>query len=213
MTDAAQKIRLLMELRRQGISDTRVLGALERVPRELFVPESFKDRAYENIALPIKQGQTISQPYVVAFMTQALKVGERMKVLEIGTGSGYQAAVLSKLCRRVYTMERYRSLMREAEALFHRLKINNITGRVGDGNKGWAEQAPFDRIIVTAAAPAVPEILQDQLAPGGILIIPVGDDPNEQRILRIRRNDAGFEQETLLPVRFVPLLPGVADDV
>ena len=213
MTDAAQKIRLLMELRRQGLSDTRVLGAIERVPREQFVPASFQDQAYENIALPINQGQTISQPGVVAFMTEALQVGERMKVLEIGTGSGYQAAVLSKLCRRVYTVERYRSLLRAAEARFHALKIPNITSRVGDGNKGWPEQAPFDRIIVTAAATEVPAALLDQLAPGGILVVPVGEDPATQRIVRIRRTEDGFTRETLMPVRFVPLLPGVPEEV
>lgn len=212
MNDTAQKIRLLMELRRQGIADTRVLGALERIPRNLFVPMSFKDQAYENIALPIKQGQTISQPYVVAFMTQALKVGERMKVLEIGTGSGYQAAVLAKLCRRVYTIERYRSLMREAEERFAALKISNITGRVGDGAKGWAEQAPFDRIIVTAAAAAVPAALKAQLAPEGILVIPVGEDASGQRILRISRTAEDFTEESLLAVRFVPLVKGIADE-
>ena len=211
MTEEARKIRLVMELRRLGINDTRVLSAIERIPRDAFVPASFKDQAYENIALPIEQGQTISQPYVVAFMTEALEVGQRMKVLEIGTGSGYQAAVLSKLCRRVYTIERYRSLLKEAEARFAVNKLTNITCRAADGSKGWPEQAPFDRIIVTAAAPELPEVLLQQLAVGGIMVVPVGSDANEQQIVRIRRTDAGFEREALLPVRFVPLVPGVAE--
>mgnify|MGYP001552166992 FL=1 len=211
MTEAARKIRLVMELRRLGITDTRVLSAIERIPRDAFVPVTFKDQAYENIALPIEQGQTISQPYVVAFMTEALKVEPRMKVLEIGTGSGYQAAVLSKLCRRDYTIERYRSLLKEAEARFAANKLTNITCRVADGNKGWPEQAPFDRIIVTAAAPELPKTLMEQLSVGGILVVPVGGDANEQEVVRIRRTEAGFEQESLLPVRFVPLVPGVAE--
>jgi len=211
VTEEARKIRLVMELRRLGINDTRVLSAIERIPRDAFVPASFKDQAYENIALPIEQGQTISQPYVVAFMTEALEVGQRMKVLEIGTGSGYQAAVLSKLCRRVYTIERYRSLLKEAEARFAVNKLTNITCRAADGSKGWPEQAPFDRIIVTAAAPEVPEVLQQQLAVGGIMVVPVGGDANEQQIVRIRRTGAGFEREALLPVRFVPLVPGMAE--
>ena len=211
MTEEARKIRLVMELRRLGINDTRVLSAIERIPRDAFVPASFKDQAYENIALPIEQGQTISQPYVVAFMTEALEVGQRMKVLEIGTGSGYQAAVLSKLCRRVYTIERYRSLLKEAEARFAVNKLTNITCRAADGSKGWPEQAPFDRIIVTAAAPELPEVLLQQLAVGGIMVVPVGSDANEQQIVRIRRTGAGFEREALLPVRFVPLVPGMAE--
>lgn len=144
-------IQLLMELRKQGIGDTRVLAAMERVPRELFVAEQFLKHAYDNIALPITQGQTISQPYVVAYMTEALKLTDRMKVLEIGTGSGYQAAVLARLCRRLYTIDRYRSLVQGAEKQFRALDLHNISTRVGDGMKGWPEQAPFDRIIVTAA--------------------------------------------------------------
>lgn len=210
MTEEARKIRLIMELRRQGITDTRVLSAIERIPRELFVPQAFQDQAYENIALPIKHGQTVSQPYVVAFMTAALEVGSRHKVLEIGTGSGYQAAVLARLCRRVYTIERYRSLLKEAESRFHALRLHNITTRVGDGSHGWPEQAPFDRIIVTAAAPAVPEALIGQLAADGILVLPVVRDRDSQEIVRIRRTPAGHAEESLLPVRFVPLLPGIA---
>ncbi|HYM30588.1 MAG TPA: protein-L-isoaspartate(D-aspartate) O-methyltransferase [Candidatus Cybelea sp.] len=212
MSEASRKIRLLMELRRQGITDTRVLAAIERVPRENFVPDAFKDQAYDNIALPIHHGQTISQPYVVAYMSEALKVGPRMKVLEIGTGSGYQAAVLARLCRRVYSIERYRALTQEAEKRFAELRISNITTRTGDGLKGWPEQAPFDRIIVTAAAVSIPEALRDQLGPGGIMVLPVGRNSTEQEIVRITRRDGGFDEETLLPVRFVPLLPGVAEE-
>ncbi len=213
MNDDPRKIRLIMELRQQGIVDTAVLGALERIPRELFVQDSFEDQAYENIALPIKQGQTISQPYVVAFMTEALRLGPRMKVLEVGTGSGYQAAVLALLCRRVYTVERYRSLLKEAEARFAELRISNITGRIGDGYEGWPEQAPFDRIIVTAAAPEIPPPLVEQLRPGGIIVVPVGRSSADQIILRgTRRADGTLETETLLPVRFVPLVEGVAEE-
>ncbi len=201
-----------MDLRRGGVSDRRVLEVIETLPREAFVPESFRDRAYENTALPIADGQTISQPQTVAFMTQALEVGPRLKVLEIGTGSGYQAAVLSRLCRRVYSVERYRTLLREAEARFAALGISNITTRHGDGHKGWVEQAPFDRIIVTAAAPQVPPVLVDQLAEGGVMVIPVGEEAGEQRLLRLRRTAEGVAEEDLIHTKFVPLVPGVARD-
>ncbi len=208
----AQKIKLIMDLRRGGVSDRRVLEVIETLPREAFVPESFRDRAYENTALPIADGQTISQPQTVAFMTQALEVGPRLKVLEIGTGSGYQAAVLSRLCRRVYSVERYRALLKEAEARFAALGISNITTRHGDGHKGWVEQAPFDRIIVTAAAPQVPPALVDQLAEGGVMVIPVGEEAGEQRLLRLRRTAEGVVEEDLMHTKFVPLVPGVARD-
>jgi protein-L-isoaspartate(D-aspartate) O-methyltransferase len=201
-------LRLLMELRGLGITDARALGAIERVPRDAFVPAAFRDQAWENVALPIGQAQTISQPLVVALMTQALEVGERHKVLEIGTGSGYQAAVLSKLCRRVFTMERHRGLLKEAEKRFAELKLHNVTTRFGDGSKGWPEQLPFDRIIVTAAAPAVPQLLIDSLAEGGILVAPVGEERREQQLLRIRRS-GGIVTEDLGPVRFVPLVAGL----
>jgi protein-L-isoaspartate(D-aspartate) O-methyltransferase len=210
VTQDARKIRLIMELRQQGISDTRVLSAIERVHREIFVSPSFVDQAYENTALPIEEGQTISQPYVVAFMTQALDVKPRQRVLEIGTGSGYQAAVLAKLCRRVFTIERYRSLLRRAEEKFKSARINNIVARLGDGALGWPELAPFDRIIVTAAAPEIPPALKEQLSDkGGILIIPVGRDSQAQQIMRIVRTGDAYASEELLPVRFVPLVPGV----
>jgi protein-L-isoaspartate(D-aspartate) O-methyltransferase len=208
----AQKIRLIMELRRQGISNTDVLSAVERVPRDVFVPPTFRDRAYENIALPIASGQTISQPYIVAYMTQLLNLDKRRKVLEIGTGSGYQTAILARLSRRVYSIERYRNLLETAEKAFEELKITNITARVGDGYKGWPEQAPFDRILVTAAAEEVPQALIDQLAPDGIMVLPVGRDSTSQHILRITRDEAGnLSEEVLLPVRFVPMVQGVAE--
>jgi protein-L-isoaspartate(D-aspartate) O-methyltransferase len=207
----ARKIRLIMKLRKSGITDTAVLSAIERVPREAFIPPMFHDQAYEDIALPIDCGQTISQPLVVASMTQSLKVNDRHKVLEIGTGSGYQATVLSKLCRRVYSIERHRPLLDRAEKRLAELKVRNITCKAADGMKGWAEQAPFDRIIVTAAAATEPpEALLEQLSIGGILIIPMGRDKTSQFIYRITRLEDSFSCEQLMPVRFVPLLPNIA---
>lgn len=204
----ARKIRLIMNLRRAGITDTRVLAALERIPREDFVLPHFHDQAYEDQALPIAQGQTISQPQIVALMTEALQVEKSHKVLEIGTGSGYQAAVLSRLARRVYTIERFASLLKEAEARFHALRIHNITSKVADGARGWKEQAPFDRIIVTAAADVVPQTLLDQLAEGGIMIVPVGAERGDQVLLRLTKTPEGVRQEVLTDVRFVPLVGG-----
>jgi protein-L-isoaspartate(D-aspartate) O-methyltransferase len=204
-----KKLRLLMELRRAGIGDARVLGAIERTPREKFVPLSFEDRAYENVALPIGNGQTVSQPYVVALMTEKLELGERQTVLEIGTGSGYQTAILASLCRRVFSIERHRELLRDAERRFEELRLRNIVCRFGDGTKGWPEQAPYDRVIVTAAAPAVPSTLVDGLAPGGVLVAPVGEDHRDQQLVRIRRNDDRFSTEDLGLVRFVPLVAGL----
>ena len=208
MSLTTAKIRLIMELRQAGITDTRGLGAIERVPREEFVMGTFADQAYENRALPIGHGQTISQPYVVAAQSQALQVGERMKVLEIGTGSGYQAAVLGLLCRRLYTIERHRPLMEEAERRLQHIKVFNVVFRCADGSKGWREQAPFDRIIVTAAAREVPATLVEQLAMGGILVMPLGRDPLNQYMVRVTRTERGLNQENLFPVRFVPLVPG-----
>lgn len=209
-----EKIELIMGLRKQGIRDKRVLSAIERVPREKFISATFRKQAYEDHALPIECGQTISQPYVVAYMTEQLQVGERMKVLEVGTGSGYQAAVLAKLCRRVYTIERYRTLLNDAVKRFDELRLHNITAKVGDGAKGWPEQAPFDRIIVTAAAPSVPQALVDQLKEGGLMIVPVGSSGGrgEQKLVRIERTAEGVKREELLPVRFVPLVEGVAKE-
>jgi protein-L-isoaspartate(D-aspartate) O-methyltransferase len=212
MSLAARKIRLIMALRRSGVTDTAVLAAMERIPREDFVPEAFHDQAYEDKALPIGQGQTISQPQIVALMTQALDVTSRHKVLEIGTGSGYQTAVLSRLARRVYTVERHKPLLQEAEARFAALRIHNITAIAGDGMKGWPAQAPFDRIIVTAAAAELPEVLLEQLSVGGIMVLPLGPERGDQELIKIRRGEGGFETEKLCDVRFVPLLPGLPQE-
>jgi protein-L-isoaspartate(D-aspartate) O-methyltransferase len=209
--DLARKIRLIMKLRKSGITDTAVLAAIERVPREAFIPPMFHDQAYEDTALPIGCGQTISQPLVVASMTQELQVNDRHKVLEIGTGSGYQAAILAKLCRRVYSIERHKPLLEMAEKRLSSLRISNITCKAADGMKGWTEQAPFDRIIVTAAASEEPpEALLDQMSLGGIMIIPMGRDKSSQFIYRIMRHEDGFSCEQRMPVRFVPLLPNMA---
>ncbi|HEX4185603.1 MAG TPA: protein-L-isoaspartate(D-aspartate) O-methyltransferase [Stellaceae bacterium] len=204
-----KKLRLLMELRRAGIGDARVLGAIEKTPREKFVPPAFEDQAYENLALPIGDGQTVSQPYVVALMTEKLELGERHNALEIGTGSGYQTAVLARLCRRVFSVERHRDLLRDAERRFGELRLRNIVCRFGDGTKGWPEQAPYDRVIVTAAAVEVPATLVDGLAQDGILVAPVGEDHRDQQLLRIRRHDDMFSIENLGLVRFVPLVAGL----
>jgi protein-L-isoaspartate(D-aspartate) O-methyltransferase len=202
----SDRISLVMSLRRQGIHDIDVLSAMELVPREMFVEPAFVDQAYYDMALPIACGQTISQPYVVAFMTEQLMVGKGDKVLEIGTGSGYQAAVLSHLARRVFSIELHKDLQLQAQERFRQLGLDNIHTRCGDGNEGWPEQAPFDRIIVTAAAAEVPHALLEQLAVGGRLVIPVGDTRDTQVITVIERTDRGYEQERTLPVRFVPLV-------
>jgi len=212
MSLAARKIRLIMQLRQSGIVDTRVLSAIERVPRELFVPGPFQDQAYENRALPIGHGQTLSQPEVVAIMTQTLAATSRHKVLEIGTGSGYQAAVLSLLCRRLYTIERHKPLLLEAEARLHSLRRHNVTTRHGDGSLGWKEQAPFDRIMVTAAAAEAPQTLLGQLAVGGTLVVPVGPERGNQDLIRVTRTETGFEHERVCGVRFVPLISGALPD-
>lgn len=205
MTEPRQ-IRLLMELRTLGVGDAKVLAAIERVPREAFVPKQFLDQAYENTALPIGEGQTISQPIVVALMTQALDVDKRMKVLEVGTGSGYQTAVLARLARRVYTIERHANLLAQAEKLLHQLRINNYTAKAGDGSKGWPEQAPFPRILVTAAATKLPEALINQLEVGGKMVIPVGERSSDQSVVRVTRTETSYTTENLFPVRFVPLV-------
>lgn len=208
MTDEARKIRLLMRLREAGIRDTGVLSAMEKVPRELFVAGGFEDQAYEDRALPIDCGQTISQPHVVAAMTEALEVETGHTVLEIGTGSGYQAAVLAPLCRRLYTVERHADLLRAAEERFAKLGLHRIVTRRGDGAAGWPEQAPFDRILVTAAAAEIPAALVAQLTPDGLLVLPVGRDGRDQTLMRVRRKEDGYVSEELFSVRFVPLLPG-----
>jgi protein-L-isoaspartate(D-aspartate) O-methyltransferase len=209
----ARLAELVLALRSQGVTESKVLTAIEKTPRELFTPELFKERAFEDSALPIACGQTISQPFIVGLMTQALGVEKRDRVLEIGTGSGYQTTVLSKLARLVYTVERYRTLMKEAEGRFQQLGLTNIITKFGDGGVGWPEQAPFDRIMVTAAAPDEPKALLSQLKPTGVLVAPIGKGP-VQSLRRYTGDGAGgFQVEELLDVRFVPLLDGVAKEL
>ena len=202
-----EKARLIMTLRGMGVVEAEVLSAMERVPRELFVPTALSQHAYENASLPIALEQTISQPYIVARMTAALELTGRERVLEIGTGSGYQAAILSFLCRRVYSIERLRPLLVEAENRFRKLRITNVTSKFGDGAKGWPEGAPFDRVILSCAPPEIPATLLNQLKTGGIMVAPEGRD-REQSLVVIRRTEEGFERRELLPVRFVPLVEG-----
>ena len=213
MSDAAErKMRFLYALRSKGVTDARVLTAMETIDRGAFVTGIFADRAYEDMPLPIACGQTISQPSVVGLMTQALDVSPRDKVLEVGTGSGYQAAILSLLARRVYTIDRHRRLVREAEAVFRRLGLTNITAIAGDGSHGLPDQAPFDRIIVTAAAEDPPGPLLAQLREGGIMVLPVGQSDTVQSLIRVTRRAHGYDYDELRPVRFVPLVEGVAQD-
>ncbi|MGZ3273086.1 MAG: protein-L-isoaspartate(D-aspartate) O-methyltransferase [Caulobacteraceae bacterium] len=212
-TPETRMARLVLSLRSQGVTDPKVLGVIEKTPRDLFVPELFQERSWEDSALPIACGQTISQPFIVGLMTQALRVEPRSRVLEIGAGSGYQTAVLSRLARFVYTVERYRTLLGEAEARFKHLGLTNVFTRFGDGGEGWPEQAPFDRILVTAAAPDEPKSLLSQLKPNGILVAPVGKGPVQQLKRYIADGKGGFEIETLCDVRFVPLLDGVAREL
>ena len=208
MTDfQSEKARLIMALRGKGVGETEVLAAMEQVPREQFVPPALRDHAYENASLPIAMEQTISQPYIVARMTAALQLTGRERVLEIGTGSGYQAAILSFLCRRVYSIERLRPLLVEAETRFRQLKITNVTTKVGDGAKGWPEGAPFDRIILTCAPPSIPVTLLKQLKTGGIMVAPEGRD-RTQNLVVVHRTEDGFERQDILPVKFVPLIEG-----
>jgi len=202
-----EKAQLIMTLRGQGIGDATVLSALESVPRELFVPPALRQHAYENASLPIALDQTISQPYVVARMTEALRLTGRERVLEIGCGSGYQAAVLTYLCRRVYSMERLKPLLVDAENRLRDLRISNISLRHGDGVKGWPEAAPFDRIILTCGSAKIPDILLQQLKIDGIMVAPEGTDSAQQLVV-ITRRESGFEREILMPVTFVPLIEG-----
>jgi len=205
--------RLILALRSQGVSDPGVLNAIETTPRDIFTPDLFKERAWEDSALPIACGQTISQPFIVGLMTQALNVEPRARVLEIGTGSGYQTTILSKLSRLVYTVERYRTLMQEAESRFRRLQLTNVITRFGDGGAGWPEQAPFDRIMVTAAAPDEPKALLAQLKPSGVLVAPIGRGPVQSLRRYTGDGQGGFKVELLTEVRFVPLLDGVAREL
>lgn len=237
---AERKMRLLFSLRSHGLTDKRVLEAMERVDRGNFLRGHFKARAYDDVPLPIACGQTISQPSIVGVMTEALELGHRDIVLEVGTGSGYQTAILSLLARRVYTVDRHRRLVREAEEIFRAMNLHNIVARSGDGCLGlrpaarntrdhsslppvispreaacyapFGEQAPFDRIIVTAAAEDPPPTLLEQLRIGGIMVLPVGQSDTVQQLVRVRRLEHGFEYEELRPVRFVPLVEGLASE-
>ena len=209
---AEQKMQLLFALRSKGVTDTAVLEVIEKIDRGLFVRGLFADRAYEDMPLPIECGQTISQPSVVGIMTQALRVSPRDKVLEVGTGSGYQSAVLSHLARRVYTVERYKTLVRSAQSLFASLDISNVTCVYADGSHGLPDQAPFDRIIVTAAAEDPPGPLLAQLKIGGIMVLPVGQSSSLQTLLRVLKTENGYEYEDIRPIRFVPLIEGLGKD-
>ncbi|MDF1802847.1 protein-L-isoaspartate(D-aspartate) O-methyltransferase [Thalassovita sp.] len=210
--EATRKMQFLFALRSRGVTEARVLSAMEKIDRGLFVRGLFSERAYEDMPLPIACGQTISQPSVVGLMTQALEVSPRDKVLEVGTGSGYQAAILSQLARRVYTVDRHRRLVREAREVFDALNIVNITAFTADGSFGLPDQAPFDRILVTAAAEDPPGPLLAQLKIGGIMVLPVGQSDTVQSLIRVRRHEGGFEYDELRPVRFVPLVEGLARD-
>ena len=213
MSDTAErKMQFLFALRSKGVTDARVLGAMEKVDRGPFIRGLFSERAYEDMPLPIACGQTISQPSVVGLMTQALKVSPRDKVLEIGTGSGYQAAILSHLARRVYTVDRYKRLVRDAGDIFRGMDLTNITVLTADGSFGLPDQAPFDRILVTAAAEDPPGPLLAQLKIGGIMVVPVGQSDAVQSLIRVTRLENGFDYDELLPVRFVPLVEGLGRD-
>ncbi|MEM7470888.1 MAG: protein-L-isoaspartate(D-aspartate) O-methyltransferase [Pseudomonadota bacterium] len=211
-SDAERKMQFLYALRSKGVMDTRVLTAMEKVDRGAFVTGHFAERAYEDMPLPISCGQTISQPSVVGLMTQALDVTPRDKVLEVGTGSGYQAAILSQLARRVYTVDRHAALTRPVKKMFEAMDITNITVLNADGSFGLPEQAPFDRIIVTAAAEDAPGPLLAQLRVGGIMVVPVGQSDAVQHLIKVTRLDQGFDYQELMPVRFVPLLEGLGQD-
>ena len=201
------KMELVLSLRRAGVTEPAVVATMERVPRDLFVPEVFRSRSYEDITLPIGHHQTLSQPAIVGLMTEALELNDRKKVLEVGTGSGYQTSILALICRRVYTIERHAPLLQEAEKRFDKLRIRNVTAKVGDGTLGWEAQAPFERIIVTAAAADIPPVLADQLSIGGIMIVPIGLGDNFQTILKVIKKENGFKTQELRDVRFVPLVP------
>lgn len=206
------KMQFLFALRSRGVTDKRVLQAMEEIDRGVFVRGIFSNRSYEDMPLPIACGQTISQPSVVGLMTQALQLSPRDKVLEVGTGSGYQAAILSRLVRRVYTVDRHARLVREANEAFSTLNLTNITAMTADGSFGLPEQAPFDRIIVTAAAEDPPGPLLAQLKIDGIMVVPVGQSDAVQTLIRVHRTETGYDYEEIRPVRFVPLLEGLGKD-
>jgi protein-L-isoaspartate(D-aspartate) O-methyltransferase len=210
MTSQRTRDRLVKRLRERGIESEHVLDVIGSVPRHIFIDEALAHRAYEDTALPIGRNQTISQPFIVALMTQALFNRPRASVLEIGTGSGYQTAVIAALAEKVYTVERIAALIERAEARLRALKLRNVRVRNADGNVGWTDRGPFDGIMVTAAARQVPEALYDQLAVGGRLVIPVGDE-GSQELLVIDRDEDGFTEQSVEVVRFVPMLRGISN--
>ena len=205
-----RKIRLILELREAGITDSHVLSAIEKIPREIFIPDNFRNQAYENIALPIGDNQTISQPYIVALMTQSLELKKNHKVLELGTGSGYQSSILSLLVRRVYTIERIKPLLLNAELNFKKLKLTNIVTKHGDGNLGWKEQIPFDRMIFTAATKDISDFFFDYIGDNGIIVIPI-IEKSKQILKRFIKKNGKIISENLTDVLFVPNLSGTKD--
>jgi len=207
------RMEFLLTLRRRGIADQTVLRAMDEVPRERFVEASFADSAYADHALPIACGQTISQPYVVAYMTEKLGVQPHHRVLEVGTGSGYQAAVLSRLAREVVSIERYRTLADQARERLKSLGYDNVDIVVGDGFVGVPGRAPYDRIILTAASERLPQTLLDQLTSDGVMILPLGSHDGSQHIIKLTKSETGTRRENLIPVRFVPMLPGQAQEL
>jgi protein-L-isoaspartate(D-aspartate) O-methyltransferase len=211
--EGVDRMEFLLSLRRRGISDQAVLRAVDAVPREKFVLAEFADSAYADQAMPIACGQTISQPYVVAYMTEQLGVTREHRVLEVGTGSGYQAAILSQLGGEVFTVERYRTLAESARKVLAGLGYDNVTVIAGDGLKGVPAHAPYDRIIITAAAETIPQALVDELAVGGVMVLPLGAHEGPQRLVKLTRRAEGVTQEDLIWVRFVPLLPGQAREL
>ncbi|MHA3914754.1 protein-L-isoaspartate(D-aspartate) O-methyltransferase [Halovulum sp. GXIMD14793] len=202
----------VMSLRMHGVIDTEVLRAMEITPRDTFLTETFRQRAHDDVPLPIECGQTISQPSVVGLMTQALKMDRRCTVLEVGTGSGYQAAILSHLARRVYTTERHKTLARTAKARLDQLGYTNVTVIPADGTRGLPDQAPFDRILVTAAAEDPPSPLLEQLKVGGIMVLPVGQTDAVQTLVKVVKLDKGYDYHDLGAVRFVPLIEGMSEE-
>ena len=210
MNNEEKKIKLLLELKKRGVKDKRVLNSIETIERGVFLDGIFRSRSLDDIPLPINCGQTISQPSIVAIMTEKLEVTRRCKVLEIGTGSGYQTAILSKLARRVYTIERHENLKIKAENLLNQYGFKNITTFLGDGSLGLEEQAPFDRIIITAAAEDIPQILLQQLRIGGIMVLPVGLPQSDQTLIKVRKEAAQITYDEIAKVRFVPLVEGIA---
>jgi protein-L-isoaspartate(D-aspartate) O-methyltransferase len=211
--DSVGRMQFMLTLRRRGIGDAAVLRAMDEVPREYFVEGQFLDTAYADRALPIACGQTISQPYVVAYMTEQLGVRPDHRVLEVGTGSGYQAAVLSRLAGEVITIERFRTLADAARTRLETVGYRNVEVRLGDGLAGAPDRAPFDRIIITAASEKVPEALVEQLAEDGLMVLPLGPHAGPQNLVRLTKTEGSIRQEELIPVRFVPLLPGKAREL